>query len=60
MSTTASDTGRLDTRAAVTRSMLGWGVLAGPIYVATGLALALTRDGFDLTEHALSLLEAVV
>jgi hypothetical protein len=45
-----------DTRAAVTRSMLGWGVLAGPLYLATGLALALTRDWFDLGRHPLSLL----
>lgn len=45
-----------DTGAAVTRSMLGWGVLAGPIYLGTGLALALTRPGFDLAEHQLSLL----
>lgn len=46
----------LDVRAAVTRSMLGWGVVAGPFYVVFGLILALTRDGFDLSRHALSLL----
>ncbi|WP_216656959.1 DUF998 domain-containing protein [Brevibacterium sp. CT2-23B] len=46
----------LDVRAAVTRSMLGWGVVAGPFYIAFGLILALTRDGFDLTRHSLSLL----
>lgn len=45
-----------DTHAAVTRSMLGWGVLAGPIYLGVGLLLALTRTGFDLSEHPLSLL----
>lgn len=45
-----------DSRAAVTRSLLGWGVVAGPFYVATGLVLALTRPGFDLTRHPLSLL----
>lgn len=45
-----------DTAAAVTRSMLGWGVVAGPLYLATGLVLALTRDGFDLGRHQLSLL----
>lgn len=45
-----------DRAAAVTRSMLGWGVVAGPFYVAFGLVLALTRDGFDLTRHSLSLL----
>ena len=46
----------LDTRAAVTRSMLGWGVVAGPFYIIFGLVLATTRPGFDLTRHALSLL----
>jgi hypothetical protein len=45
-----------DTHAAVTRSLLGWGVVAGPFYLTVGLALALTRPGFDLTHHALSLL----
>jgi hypothetical membrane protein len=46
----------LDQRAAVTRSLLGWGVVAGPFYVVFGLVLAFTREGFDLTRHALSLL----
>jgi hypothetical protein len=46
----------LDTGAAVTRSLLGWGVVAGPFYVLFGLILAFTRAGFDLTQHALSLL----
>ncbi|TPW77340.1 DUF998 domain-containing protein [Schumannella soli] len=46
----------LDGAAAVTRSLLGWGVVAGPFYVVVGLVLALTRPGFDLTRHALSLL----
>lgn len=45
-----------DSRAAITRSMLGWGVVAGPLYLVFGLTLALTREGFDLTRHALSLL----
>lgn len=45
-----------DRGAAVTRSMLGYGVLAGPFFLVFGLTLALTRDGFDLSEHALSLL----
>lgn len=45
-----------DTAAAVTRSMLGWGVIVGIIYLVTGLAQALTRDGFDLSKHQLSLL----
>jgi hypothetical protein len=29
---------------------------AGPVYVGSGLAQALTRDGFDLTRHPLSIL----
>ncbi|GAB3407702.1 DUF998 domain-containing protein [Flindersiella endophytica] len=40
----------------VTRSLLGYGVLAGPFYVVVSLAQALTRDGFDLTRHSWSLL----
>ncbi len=52
----ADGTPVLDRRAAVTRSLLGWGVVAGPFYVVVGLVLALTRPGFDLTRHALSLL----
>jgi hypothetical protein len=54
--TRVHERGELDVPAAVTRSMLGWGVLAGPIYVGVGLSLALTRDGFHLTQHSLSLL----
>jgi uncharacterized membrane protein len=40
----------------VTRSLLGYGVLAGPFYVAVSLAQALTREGFELTRHPWSLL----
>ncbi|GAA3452994.1 DUF998 domain-containing protein [Dactylosporangium matsuzakiense] len=40
----------------ITRSMLGYGVLAGPLYAGVSLAQALTRDGFDVTRHAWSLL----
>jgi hypothetical membrane protein len=46
----------LDRGAAVTRSMLGWGVVAGPFYVIVSLILALTRPGFVISQHALSLL----
>lgn len=42
--------------AAITRSMLGWGVVAGPFYLAFGLVLAFTQAGFDITRDALSLL----
>ena len=45
-----------DTAAAVTRSMLGWGVVAGPFYLLVGLVLALTREGFDFAQHPLSVL----
>ena len=40
----------------VTRSLLGYGVIAGPVYLAAGLAEALTRSGFDITRDDLSLL----
>jgi len=39
----------------VTRSLLGYGVLAGPSYVVVSLVQAAVRDGFDLT-HDWSLL----
>lgn len=45
-----------DRGAAVTRSLLGWGVVAGPFYLIIGVAQALTRDGFKLSEYPLSLL----
>jgi hypothetical protein len=45
-----------DRPAAVTRSLLGYGPLAGFVYLASGLTQALLRDGFDLSRHSLSLL----
>lgn len=45
-----------DRGAAVTRSLLGYGVLAGPFYLAVGLIQVFVRDGFDLMRHPLSLL----
>ena len=45
-----------DTAAAVTRSMLGWGVVAGPFYLIVGLVLAITWEGFDFARHPLSVL----
>ncbi len=54
-------TGTVDRQCApavrVTRSLLGYGVVAGPFYVTVSLAQALTRDGFRLDEHSWSLLE---
>jgi hypothetical protein len=41
----------------VTRSLLGWGTVAGPFYVVTSVVQGLTRDGFDFTRHQWSLLE---
>lgn len=38
------------------RSALLAGVLAGPIFVTTAVVQILTRDGFDLTRHPISLL----
>lgn len=39
-----------------TKSLLGYGILAGPFYVTVSLAQAATRDGFDISRHAWSLL----
>jgi hypothetical protein len=38
----------------ITKSLLGYGVLAGPFYVLVVAAQAATRDGFDPTRHAAS------
>ncbi|MFF2372295.1 DUF998 domain-containing protein [Agromyces sp. NPDC058110] len=39
-----------------TRGLVLAGVVAGPLFVTTGLVQVLTREGFDLTRHPLSLL----
>jgi hypothetical membrane protein len=39
-----------------TRRLLGAGVVAGPIFVCTAAIQVLTRDGFDLRRHPLSML----
>ena len=57
MNQTVALTAPCDPAARVTRSLLGYGVIAGPIYVAVSLAQALTREGFDPSRHAWSLLE---
>ncbi|WP_448006094.1 DUF998 domain-containing protein [Agromyces bauzanensis] len=54
VSTSSSPT--FDRGRAVTKSLLGWGVVAGPFYLITGLAQALLVPAFDLSRHALSLL----
>ncbi|WP_353649134.1 DUF998 domain-containing protein [Nakamurella sp. A5-74] len=38
----------------VTKSLLGYGVIAGPVYLLTSLLQAATRDGFDVRRHAWS------
>src|SRR5262249_36918198 len=40
----------------VTRSLLGYGVIAGPVYVVVSVIQALTRDVFDRTRHPWSAL----
>jgi hypothetical protein len=45
-----------DGAAAVTRSLLGYGVIAGGFYVLVGVVLALSTAGFELARHPLSLL----
>jgi hypothetical protein len=42
--------------ARITKSLLGYGVIAGPLYVVVAVTQALTRDGFDLSKHSWSLL----
>ncbi|MFL6074849.1 MAG: DUF998 domain-containing protein [Mycobacteriales bacterium] len=53
---TAPATTTCDPASRVTKSLLGYGVIAGPVYVAVSLAQALTRDGFDPSRHEWSLL----
>lgn len=45
-----------DRPSAVTRSLLGYGPLAGLVYLVSGVTQGLTRDGFDFGRHSLSLL----
>ena len=40
----------------LTKPVLIGGIIAGPIYIIVGLAQVLTREGFDMTRHPLSLL----
>jgi Protein of unknown function (DUF998) len=44
------------TRIARTRRLLAAGIVAGPLFLGTWLTQALTREGFDLTRHPISLL----
>jgi len=45
-----------ETSANVTRALLACGVVAGPLWIVVAGIQALTRDGFDLKHHAVSLL----
>jgi hypothetical protein len=38
------------------RTLLGCGIVAGPLFIATSLTQAFTRSGFDLDRHPISLL----
>ncbi|BBZ19562.1 DUF998 domain-containing protein [Mycolicibacterium gadium] len=38
----------------ITKSLLGYGVIAGPIYVVVAAAQMFTREGYDPTRHAVS------
>jgi hypothetical membrane protein len=40
----------------VTKSLLGYGVLAGPLYVGVSVTQGLLREGFDFSRHEWSLL----
>jgi len=53
MTTTIQTQSRTDTAA---RAMLTCGLIAGPLFVATVIVQILTRDGFDLRRHPISLL----
>ncbi|MCG5215575.1 DUF998 domain-containing protein [Streptosporangium sp. KLBMP 9127] len=53
---TRTATATCDPGTSATKSLLGYGVIAGPVYVVVSLAQALTREGFDLTRHQWSLL----
>lgn len=54
--TTQTITADCTPAARVTKSLLGYGALAGPFFVIVALAQAATRDGFDIRKHAWSLL----
>lgn len=59
LATSPAPTARVCTpQSRVTKSLLGYGVLAGPFYVTVSLVQALAHEGFDLTRHDWSLLAA--
>ncbi len=54
--TTTAVAQRCDRKTQITRSLLGYGALAGPFYVVVALAQGLLRPGFDLAHDDVSLL----
>jgi Protein of unknown function (DUF998) len=52
--TTRTDCPPLEVR--ITKSLLGYGLIAGPLYVASAAVQAAARRGFDPTRHDVSLL----
>jgi hypothetical protein len=56
-STSPYSADRCDRRTSITRSLLGYGVIVGPVYTVVSLAQALSRQGFDVRRHQWSLLE---
>lgn len=40
----------------ITKSLLGWGIIAGPVYITTAAVEVATREGFDPLRHSLSLM----
>ncbi len=55
-STAGSGTRRDEMTTEATRGLLSCGVLAGPLFIGVSLIQALSRQGFDLTRHPLSML----
>jgi Protein of unknown function (DUF998) len=54
MTSTRTDCPPLELR--ITKSLLGYGVIVGPIYVLSATIQAVARSGFDPTRHDVSLL----
>ena len=56
MTTTISNRETVNNNVNVTKLLLVCGVVAGPLFIGLTLIQAFTRQGFDLTRHAVSLL----
>jgi hypothetical protein len=46
----------MNEKAEQTKLLLVGGLLAGPVYILVGIAQILTREGFDITRHPLSMM----